>query len=180
MRYRGEVGERHGEMSRGGPERSPAVQPNCESLSMLKTLGERLCRLRLTFFSTTAGEAGEREGECGSKRAVRDCALTEVGWMLLFKVLINTFDCCSLSKPVRGSAVSASAALSWVFWLASWALAAAERRLLAGKELLILPFCWLFCCLRICLVEGQAVLGLSRTHSIPLVACVGMHQRQGL
>ncbi len=134
-------------MSRGGPERSPAVQLNCESLSMFKTVGERLCRLRLTFFSAIAGEAGEREGECGSKRAVRDCALAEVGWTLLFKVLINTFDCCSLSKPVRGSA---SDALSWVFWLASWALAAAERRLLAGKELLMWPFCWLFCWLRIC------------------------------
>lgn len=139
-------------MSSGGPDRSPAVRPNCESFSMLKTVGECLCRLRRKFFSATAGEAGEREGECGSNRAVRDCALAEVGWTLLFKVLINTFDCCSLSRPLRGSAASASAALSWpgVFWLASWALAAAERRLLAGKELFMWLFCWIFCWLRIC------------------------------
>lgn len=127
----------------------------------LCTVGDRRCRFLCAAPRSAAGgmwgeEGGRdwaREWDGGKRPEEADAregcgglagAVEEEGW-LLCKVLIVTFDdgcCCVCWASFRSSRddgkltgfVDALLAWPWVTWLASWALAAADSRLLAGKD----------------------------------------------
>lgn len=126
------------------------------------TAGDRRCRFLCAAPRSTVGgrwgkegardwatewEGGKRTEEADTREGCGGLteAVEEGGW-LLCKVLIVTFDddcCCCCWASFKSSTdeegrltglVAALEAWPWVIWLASWALAAADSRLLAGKD----------------------------------------------
>ena len=150
-----EEGEEEGEGIELGMGRAEGSPPDlrlisCDSFSMLSTVGDLRWRLRRDTLSVSTTGMGLRawegsEGEWGSRKAVMGSGLAVEG-RLLFKVLINTLDCWgSFSGPAEAVPTPPPSTRAWLFWLAICALAAAESKLLAGKE----ETCWgVFCWLR--------------------------------